>query len=155
MSQTTGNKEDIAAERSRALFDSGMYCAESVLQAIAEVMEIQNDLIPRIATGFCGGLSRTCGPCGALSGAVMALNMLYGRQSPEESVKENYILVHNLVKHFVSQFGSMNCKELIHCDLGTDEGHRYFEENNLIEQCKDYTAGAARIVIRLIENPDG
>ena len=39
-----------APQRSRELFQSGLYCAESVLQAIAESQGIQSDLIPRIAS---------------------------------------------------------------------------------------------------------
>ena len=52
---------DRVSQRSRELFDSGYYCAESVLLAIAENQGIQSDLIPKIATGFCSGISRTCG----------------------------------------------------------------------------------------------
>jgi len=152
MNPSAGNKGDIAAERSRALFDSGMYCAESVLQAVAEVMGIQSDLIPRIATGFCGGVSHTCRLCGALSGAVMAINIIHGRQSPEESVTQNFELVKKVINRFVSQFGASNCQELISCDLGTDEGQSYFIKNNLVEKCKDYTAGAVRIVIQILES---
>jgi dihydrofolate reductase len=37
-----------------------------VLLAIAESQGIQPDLIPRIATGFCSGISRTGGMCGAV-----------------------------------------------------------------------------------------
>ena len=35
------------------LFEAGLFCAESVLQAIGEAHDIKSDLIPRIATGFC------------------------------------------------------------------------------------------------------
>ena len=45
------------SQRSRELFDSGFYCAESVLLAIAESQGIESDLIPRIATGFCSGIA--------------------------------------------------------------------------------------------------
>ena len=59
-----------ASQRSVELFRSGFFCAESVLQAIAESLDIRSDLIPRIATGFCSGVARTGGMCGAVSGAV-------------------------------------------------------------------------------------
>jgi len=39
------------ANRSRQLFESGYYCAESVLLAVAESQGIKSDLIPKIATG--------------------------------------------------------------------------------------------------------
>ena len=48
-----------ASKRSLELFKSGYFCAESVLLAIAENQGIQSDLIPRIASGFCGGISHT------------------------------------------------------------------------------------------------
>ena len=51
-------------------FESGLFCAESVLLAISESMGQKSDLIPKIATGLCGGVSRTCGICGAVSGGV-------------------------------------------------------------------------------------
>jgi hypothetical protein len=41
-----------APQRSRELFRSGFFCAESVRLAIAESQGIQSDLIPRIATGL-------------------------------------------------------------------------------------------------------
>lgn len=50
-----------AAKKSRELFNSGYYCAESVLMAIAESRNVQSDLMPRIATGFCSGMARTGG----------------------------------------------------------------------------------------------
>ena len=52
------------AQRSEALFQQGFCCAESVLQAIAESRGIQSELIPRIATGLCGGIAKTGGVCG-------------------------------------------------------------------------------------------
>jgi len=47
------------AQRSGELFDSGFWCAESVLLAVAESKGIKSDIIPKIATGFCAGISRT------------------------------------------------------------------------------------------------
>ena len=70
-------------------FDQGLYCAESVLAAIADHYGIASDLIPGIANGFCSGLARTCGPCGAVSGAILALNMMLGRSTAEASVDPN------------------------------------------------------------------
>ena len=55
------------ADRSEELFRSGLCCAESVLQAVAEGLGIRSELIPKIATGLCGGISRTGNICGAVS----------------------------------------------------------------------------------------
>ena len=123
-----------------------------MLLAVAESEGIQSDFIPKIATGFCGGVSRTCGMCGAVSGGIMAIGVFAGRSAPTESVAESYSMVRKLVKDFGSQFGSTNCKELTGCDLGTDEGQKYFKENNIRQKCRSFTGEATRISLALIKD---
>jgi C_GCAxxG_C_C family probable redox protein len=81
-----------------------------VLQAIAESQGIQSDLIPRIATGFCSGVSRTGGMCGAISGAIMGINLVAGRSSPADSLEVSYALTQELISRYERQFGSINCR---------------------------------------------
>jgi C_GCAxxG_C_C family probable redox protein len=112
-------------------------------------------LIPKIATGFCGGVSRTCGMCGAVSGGIMAISLFTGRRSPEDSVLKSYEPVQEMLKRFATEFGSTNCKDLTGCDLGTDEGQNQFKAKNLMEKCRRFTEGAARIVMGIIEGELG
>ena len=139
-----------APQRSRELFQSGFYCAESVLLAIAESEGIHSDIIPRIATGFCSGIARTGGMCGALSGAIMGIGLVTGRNSPAESFEGNYALVQKLIDRFEEQYGSVNCRKLLGCDLATEVGQHYFMEHNLMESCLQYAEGATRITLALI-----
>jgi C_GCAxxG_C_C family probable redox protein len=139
-----------APQRSRELFQSGFFCAESVLQAIAESQGIQSDLIPRIATGFCSGISRTGGMCGAVSGGIMGIGLVAGRNSPGESIEPAYALTQKLISAFEKQYGSINCRQLIGCDLATESGQRYFMENNLMESCLQYAEEATWLAILLI-----
>jgi C_GCAxxG_C_C family probable redox protein len=139
-----------ASLRSVDLFKSGFFCAESVLQALAESQGIQSDLIPRIATGFCSGISRTGGICGAVSGAIMGINLVAGRNSPTDSIEVSYTLTQELISRFEMQYGSINCRQLIGCDLATDEGQRYFMENQLMDQCLKYAEGATIIAVSLV-----
>lgn len=144
-----------ASQRSAELFQSGFYCAESVLLAISESKGMQSDLIPKIATGFCSGISRTCGICGAVAGAVMAINLFTGRNAPTEPVQEAYGAVRKLLEMFESKFGSTNCKDLTGCDLGTKEGQKHFKDENLMVQCKNFTQEATRMAMILIEGKRG
>ena len=123
--------------------------------AVAESQGIESDLLPKIATGFCSGLSRTGGPCGALTGAIMALNLLTGRSEPGASVDRNYALVNELIDQFEGKFGSTNCKQLTGVDLGTEEGQAKFREKNQISNCLDYAEEATRIVLTLAEDEEG
>jgi C_GCAxxG_C_C family probable redox protein len=139
-----------APQRSRELFQSGFFCAESVLLAIAESKGIQSDLIPRIATGFCSGISRTGGMCGAVSGAIMGINLVAGRNSPAESLEVSYALIQKLISRFESHYGSVNCRQLIGCDLATEAGQSYFMENHLMDSCLQYAEGATSMALSLI-----
>ena len=139
-----------APQRSRELFQSGFFCAESVLLAIAESQGIRSDLIPRIATGFCSGISRTGGMCGAVSGAMMGINLVAGRNSPVESIDLSYALTQKLISRFEKQFGSINCRQLIGCDLATEAGQRYFMENHLMERCRQCAEDATSMAVSLI-----
>lgn len=119
------------ADQAEELFADGLYCAESVLLAMANAHNVQSELLPALATGFCSGLARTCGPCGALMGGVMALGMLRGRLGAQESVLACYTPVQKLVQEFKIRFGSVNCRDITGCDLSTEQGRRVFKEQGL------------------------
>jgi hypothetical protein len=65
----------------------------SVLLAIAESRGIQSDLIPGLATGFCSGMVRTGGRCGAVGGAMLGISLTTGRRSAIETTDRNYALI--------------------------------------------------------------
>ncbi len=142
---------DQIARRSEELFRTGLCCSESVLQALAEGLGIQSELIPKIATGLCGGISRSGNICGAVSAGVLGISLRYGRtqsgQSPEETIKH----VRAFLKAFEERFGTTNCERLMGCRLDTPEGQRFFKEHNLREKCAVYTREAARLASQVIE----
>ena len=143
MSDTDQNAKDA--------FDSGLYCAEAVLTVIAQKEGVESELLPRIATGFCSGMARTCGTCGAVTGGVLALNMVYGRNGSNDSVEQNYSAVQKFVDLFGKEFGSVNCQELLGCDLGTEIGQKLFEEEQLHNRCREFAGRASELVIHVIE----
>lgn len=121
-----------------------------MLLSVAESKGIRSDLIPRIATGFCGGISRTSNICGAVSGAIMAINLFYGRMDANTSPEQNYAKVREVIARFESRFGTTNCKELIGCDLATPEGQQYFKENHLLARCRSFSVEAARMAMEIL-----
>ena len=142
---------DQIAQRSEELFRTGLCCSESVLQAVAEGLGIQSELIPKIATGLCGGISRSGNICGAVNAGVLGISLCHGRtqgnQSPEEAIRQ----VREFLKAFEERFGSTNCEKLMGCRLDTPEGQQFFKEHNLREKCAGYTREAARLAGEVIE----
>jgi C_GCAxxG_C_C family probable redox protein len=122
-----------------------------VLLSVAESKNIHSEIIPKISTGFCGGLARTCGICGAVSGAIMSINLFYGRNLPNEPYDKSYVPVQKMINTFENKFGSTNCKVLIGVDLGTEEGLKKFLSENKVEQCKNFTEEATRMAMSIIE----
>jgi C_GCAxxG_C_C family probable redox protein len=96
--------------------------------------------------------SRECaaGICGAVSGAIMGINLAAGRNTPAESLEVSYALAQKVISRFEKQYGSVNCRQLIGCDLGTEAGQRYFMENHLMESCLQYAEHATSMAVSLI-----
>ena len=118
--------------------------APSILLAIAkDALKINSDLIPKISTGFGGGISRRGYVCGAVSGAVMGFGLKYGRNSSEELQAKTCNRVVEFYKQFQEKFGSIVCKGLCGHDLSTIEGIRKFRKGNVQEQrCRYFVSGA-------------
>lgn len=136
--------------KSKELFDSGYGCAEAVLMAVAEYKNIQSELIPKIATGLCGGVSKTNGMCGAVSGGVLAISMIYGRNKMEDSRDELITKSQTFVNLFTTKFGDVGCTTLSGCDLSTDHGIQKFDKENVHSKCRKFVGEATKIVLKLI-----
>ncbi|HWR58974.1 MAG TPA: C-GCAxxG-C-C family protein [Thermodesulfovibrionales bacterium] len=125
-----------------------------MLQAVAEHYGIDSPLIPKIATGFCSGLSRTKGMCGALSGSIMAIGIVYGREDADDVLDHAYSKVQAFLRIFKQQYGSVNCFELIGYDLSTPEGREQFKSSGTRSKCQGYTGSAVRMAAGLFEDED-
>ncbi len=143
--------EDNLGRRCRELFDSGCYCAESVVIAVAERQGLPTGLAMRMATGFCGGISRTGGLCGALTGGIMALGMADGRGSAADDHRPLYGKVARFIAEFEQRLGSTSCSGLLGCDISTAEGAREFASSDLEARvCAGITEAAGTILETLL-----
>jgi C_GCAxxG_C_C family probable redox protein len=122
------------------------------LLAVAEHEQIQSDIIPRIATGFCSGMARTGGMCGAVSGGIMAIGLSLGRSSPNDAIEPCYQAVRTFLERFSAEFNTLSCLELTGVHLGTPEGQAVFREKEQIKQCIDYVGEAARMVMEIVKS---
>lgn len=136
-------------------FASGLYCAESVVLALAKAQGIESDLLLKAATPFCSGMSRTCGTCGAITGAIMGMGLALGRSKAGDSVEPSYAATRNLIEEFEHEFGASECHVLLGCDLNTPEGQETFREEGLGTQCAKFTGKAAEIAARIISDTKG
>ncbi len=109
-------------EQAAKLFESGYNCAQAVFGAFAERAGIPFDTAILLAGGFGGGIGRLREVCGAASGGVMAMDLLFGQAGVEndEEKAELYERTQTYVKAFEKAFGSYLCRELLELDLKND-----------------------------------
>lgn len=131
-------------------FDAGLCCAEAVATALAKAMGDDTETVTRAATAFCGGMSRTGGPCGALTGAILGLSLAFGRCDANQSALGAYEAAAALVDAFEREFGARNCHSLLGCDIRTPEGEARFNQQRLYVRCERYTARAAELAAVLL-----
>jgi C_GCAxxG_C_C family probable redox protein len=90
-------------------------CAQSVFLPFAEEMGLNRDAALKIACGFGGGIAHQQEVCGAVSGAVMAIGLRFGRSSPEsrEKTEDTYHKTAAFMHEFTAKYGSVSCGKLL------------------------------------------
>ena len=142
-------------EAAKRNFDSGFNCAESVLLAVLKELNpeggVDGKVVPRIATGFGGGIGRNGDICGALMGGVIAISMVLGRDNPEQDREPCYPAVDRFYNDFRTRFGSCKCRELTNLNLKTPEGAAAYQTDVHAEVCTPMVAWAAKRALDIIK----
>lgn len=139
------NRSDIAV----ACFREGFTCSQAVLTAFADECGLDRKTAMRIALGFGGGMGRMALTCGAVTGAIMVIGLKKARivGPDEESKQRTYGLVRELRRRFESRNGSILCRELLGCDVGTPEGFEQAKlKGLLVTRCPKFVADSVEIL---------
>lgn len=132
-------------------FDHGLNCSQAILLTYGKQYGIDRNTAVRVARAFGGGMARMCETCGAVTGAYMVIGLKYDDEDEKSAKEATYRLAREFARRFKEKHGTINCKELTNCDLGTPEGQAYFRENNLHANCASYVRTAAEILERLVK----
>jgi C_GCAxxG_C_C family probable redox protein len=113
-----------ASKAASLISNSEMNCAQSVLSVFCDELGLDKSAALQVALAFGAGMGRTGGMCGAVTGAYMVLGL---RSYPElDSAVAKKEKVYGLASEFNKRFKainkSLNCTELLGCNLGTPEG---------------------------------
>jgi len=141
-------------EKAIATFRSGLNCAQAVITAYADDLNINNDLAVNISCGFGGGMGRLQETCGAVTGSYMVLGIFNGNKYSDNKDKKEitYSMIQKFSEKFKSLNGTTECKSLIKCDLKTEEGQRYAKENKLFDTiCEKCISDSLKIIKDLIK----
>ena len=102
-------------QRAAELFVGGYNCAQAVAVAFCDTVGLTPDQAARMASSFGGGMGRMREVCGAVSGMLMVLGLVYGYHTPgdDESKKKQYAVVQELAGKFREETGSIVCREIL------------------------------------------
>lgn len=139
-------------------------CGQCSYAAVSEILGCFDPEVFEAATGFCGGIGLDNNQtCSALSGAVMAIGMLYHRSrenfdGDKESKYANFELVQNLIEKFKQEFGTTTCKDIHALKYGRAYDLRKKEERVAFEEagghgpkgCTDTVGKASQFAIEVL-----
>lgn len=139
-------------EKAKELFDKKFHCSQAVFAAFADELGITEEQALKIGACFGGGM-RKGEVCGACTGALMALGLKYG-QADEADLDSRY-KTNEVTDKFLDMFqkenGSYMCKDLLGCDLSTEEGIAEAVEKKLFtEFCPKMVISATKIVEEIL-----
>ncbi len=106
------------AKKAVDYYSNNFNCTQGVFTAYAVEHGIDEKLALKLATNFGGG-ARKGEMCGAVSGALMVLGLLYGHSESEdhETKARSYALSEEYRSRFIRENGSVVCRELLGYDL--------------------------------------
>ena len=93
----------------------GCSCSQAVMTAFCDLTGMDRSTALRLSAPFGGGIGRMREVCGAVSGMMMVVGLLYGFEPSEGSTAKSahYHLVQELAEQFRQQAGSIICREIL------------------------------------------
>jgi C_GCAxxG_C_C family probable redox protein len=134
-------------------FLDGYACSQAILSEYCDLFDLNHETALKLAAGFAGGM-RMGGTCGAVTGAYMVLGLKFSDQNCEkaEGSKNVYKAVSEFTEKFEEINGSVNCKDLLDCDISTSEGMQVAKEKQLFQTvCPNFIKTSADILETMFE----
>jgi len=135
-------------------FDEGFNCAQAILATFGPSFGLERETGFRVASGFGGGMGRMAQTCGAVTGAFMVLGLKFGHTSGEDTGAKARTeeMIREFVRRFTERNGSIVCRDLLGCDISTEEGRETAREKGLSgKKCREFVRDSAEILGELLQ----
>ncbi len=118
-----------------------------------EHMGIDSDLIPKLASGFGGGLGRRGSLCGAFTGSVLIIGARVGRKDAQDRAgrEKAYGGAYRFWDRFEREFGSTQCSALTGCRMDDTEDRQRWLTAGGPEKCRDMVERTADILYDFLD----
>lgn len=140
-------------KRATRIMEEGYTCAESVLLAVSQEFEIEEDIPAHIAMCFGGGIGLTGAVCGAVSGAVMAIGLVKGPAANMDDFFQIMPLAQELRRRFEEEMKTLNCRDLTGFDLATPENFQDFMNTDIpAKACVPAVDTAYKLAMEILQD---
>jgi C_GCAxxG_C_C family probable redox protein len=142
-------------EQAVTLFTDGYSCAQSLLAVYGPDYGVAREAALRLAAPLGGGLSRTDGPCGAATGALLVLGLKHGHSHPDD--EEGAARIRDLTQDYLQRYqerkGSTMCTDILGHDLSQPGVPEKVKEGRLAQEtCPDAVRTAAQLLEEYLES---
>jgi C_GCAxxG_C_C family probable redox protein len=143
-------------EKAVKYFRDKFNCSQSVLTVFGPQFELSENDCLKIACAFGGGMGRQQFTCGAVTGALMALGLKYGKaiNDPEEKKQITYSKARGFFAEFKKLHGSLNCRDLLNgLDMNDPDDHKKIVDQKLFDiKCEKYVSDAVEIIEEIMKH---
>jgi C_GCAxxG_C_C family probable redox protein len=144
------SKNEVAVEK----FLEGYNCAQAVFYSFTDDLQFDTNTVLKIACGFGAGMGRKEEVCGAVTGGIIVIGAKYGRGENEDktATELTYTKTRELMNGFAEKHGTFICRKLLNdCELTTEEGQKYFKDNDLLNKtCKQCVDSVVEILEHIL-----
>ena len=134
-------------------FLDGNVCSQAVLGHYCDRFNLDRSTALKIAAGFGAGMQMGK-TCGVITGAYMVLGLKFGAETSDkpEGRKDVYNAIVEFTRTFKERNGTTDCRELLGCDISTDEGSETAREQNLFTTvCPRFVREATELLDAIID----
>lgn len=138
------HRSEESAALARRYFREGLCCSEAMVKATLETYDpgFPVESVLPLASGFCGGMGDRSGPCGVISGGIMALGHFSGKGKSPRGAKGSRELARMFLGRMQKEADGLVCNEIL-------EGMRFTNWNK--RGCRKLTEKGARILAEILE----
>ena len=137
-------------EKARELFLNGYNCAQAVVLAFSDCLNIDKEQLEAISSSFGGGLSRLRETCGCISAMAIILGSLNKCYDPldNDAKSRHYANVQELALKFKEKFNSYICSDLLNIERKPETPIASIRNKNYYHnrKCADYIEYMAGLI---------
>lgn len=140
-----------AAALAVATFRNGINCTQAILSAWGARHGLDRETALKLGGAFGSGMNMG-ETCGAVTGALMVIGLRHAKVSTAGFLSRDRTEreTREFIERFKARNGTVLCKELLGCDLGTSQGRAAARRDRSFKtRCPKFVRDAAEILAEL------